>query len=44
MLSLSWNYAGSWAGELLAAYGIDGDPTRIDYYQRLWQAGDISSR
>jgi kanamycin kinase len=42
-MSLSWNYFGSWDGELLDAYGIDADPARIDYYQRLWEAGDISS-
>jgi kanamycin kinase len=48
MLSLSWNYPAGWAGtwehDLLDAYGVAADPTRIDYYQRLWQAGDISSR
>ena len=44
MLSLSWNYSGAWEDELLDAYGVDPDPTRIGYYQRLWQAGDISSR
>ena len=43
-LSLSWNYPGSWDGELLDAYGVDPDPARIDYYRRLWNAGDISSR
>ena len=42
-LSLSWNYAGSWDGELLDAYGADPDATRIDYYRQLWNAGDISS-
>jgi kanamycin kinase len=31
MLSLSWNY------------GVDADPARIEAYQRLWNAGDISS-
>ena len=37
-LSLGWNYPGrSWEAELFAAYGIDPDPLRIDYYQRLWQ-------
>jgi kanamycin kinase len=43
-LSLSWNYSGSWEGELLDAYGADPDRTRIDYYRRLWNEGDISSR
>ena len=42
-LSLSWNYPGSWDGELLDAYGVDPDPARIEYYRRLWNAGDISS-
>ena len=42
-LSLSWNYLGSWDGELLDAYGVDPDPARIEYYRRLWNAGDISS-
>jgi kanamycin kinase len=44
MMSLSWNYAGSWEGELLDAYGIGANPARIAYYQRQWRAGDISSR
>jgi kanamycin kinase len=30
-LSLSWNYPGSWDGELLEAYGVDPDPARIEY-------------
>ena len=30
MLSLSWNYPGSWEGELLDAYGVDADPARIE--------------
>jgi len=42
-LSLSWNYGGSWEGELLDAYGVEPDPARIDFYRRLWNAGDISS-
>jgi len=28
----------------LDAYGADPDRTRIDYYRRLWNEGDISSR
>jgi kanamycin kinase len=43
MLSLAWNYSGSWEGELLDAYGVDADPARIEAFQRLWNAGDISS-
>jgi kanamycin kinase len=43
MLSLAWNYSGSWEGELLDAYRVDADPARIEAFQRLWNAGDISS-
>jgi kanamycin kinase len=51
MLSLSWNYSGSWEGELLDAYGVDADPARIEAFQRSpasgrcpqWTPGDISS-
>ena len=42
-LSLSWNYTGEWEHELFDAYGIDPDPERVDFYRRLWNAGDISS-
>jgi kanamycin kinase len=43
MLSLTWNYSGSWEGELLDAYGVDADPARIEAFQLLWNASDISS-
>jgi kanamycin kinase len=43
MLSLSWNYSGSWERDLLDAYGVEPDEARIDHYQRLWHAGDVSS-
>jgi kanamycin kinase len=43
MLSLSWNYTGDLENDLLDSYGIDRDPARIEAYQRLWNAGDISS-
>ncbi len=40
-LSLGWNYPGrSWDDEFFAAYGVQPDPPRIDYYRRLWQASD----
>jgi kanamycin kinase len=40
-LSLGWNYPGRvWDAEFFAAYGIEPDPGRIDYYRRLWQAED----
>jgi kanamycin kinase len=44
-LSLGWNYPGRlWDAEFFAAYGIEPDPTRMDYYRRLWQAEDVTSR
>jgi len=44
-LSLGWNYPGrAWDAEFFAAYGVEPDPLRIDYYRRLWQAGDDTSR
>jgi kanamycin kinase len=43
-LSLSWNYGGSWEGDLLDAYGVEPDTTRIAYYRDRWNAGEISSR
>ncbi len=43
LLSLSWNYEGSWEAELLDAYGVAEDRARIEGFQRLWNAGDISS-
>lgn len=44
-VSLGWKYPGGpWDGELLDACGVAADPDRIDYYRRLWQAGDITSR
>jgi kanamycin kinase len=40
-LSLGWNYPGrDWDAEFFAAYGVEPDPLRIDYYRRLWQAED----
>jgi kanamycin kinase len=44
-LSLGWNYPGrGWEAEFFAAYGVEPDPARIDYYRRLWQASDGTSR
>ncbi len=44
-LSLEWNYPGrSRDAEFFAAYGIEPDPARIDYYRRLWRAEDAASR
>ena len=45
VLSLGCNYPGRlWDAEFFAAYGIEPDPTRMDYYRRLWQAEDVTSR
>ncbi|MDP7726027.1 phosphotransferase [Mycobacterium sp. TY814] len=41
-LSLRWNYPGrNWEAEFFAAYGIEPDPLRIDYYRRLWEDPDL---
>ena len=45
LLSLNWNYPGrAWDAKFLAAYRIQPDPARIDYYRRLWHAEDAASR
>jgi kanamycin kinase len=33
-----------WDAEFFAAYGIEPGPTCMDYYLRLWQAEDDTSR
>ncbi|OSC41468.1 phosphotransferase [Mycobacterium decipiens] len=47
-LSLHWNYPDCpgrvWDDEFFAAYGLEPDAARIDYYRRLWQAEDDGSR
>ncbi|OBG23472.1 phosphotransferase [Mycobacterium sp. 852002-51057_SCH5723018] len=44
-LSVGWNYPGRvWEAEFFAAYGVEPDPARIDYYRRLWHAEDVGSR
>lgn len=35
-LSLDWNFGDGHQPEFFAAYGVDPDPERIDYYRRLW--------
>jgi kanamycin kinase len=40
-LALGWNYPGrEWDAEFFAAYRVEPDPPRIEYYRRLWQASD----
>lgn len=36
--SATWNLGPGWEGELLAAYGVPGDPERSSYYRLLWDA------
>ena len=44
-MSLGWNYPGrSWEAEFFAAYGVEPDPGRIDYYRHLWHADDVAAR
>jgi kanamycin kinase len=37
--STTWNYGPGWEQELLAAYGVDPDPVRTNYYRLLWDLG-----
>jgi kanamycin kinase len=37
--STEWNYGPGWEGPLLAAYGVQEDPQRSDYYRLLWDLG-----
>ena len=37
-MSTAWNYGPGWEADLLAAYGIEPDPERMDYYRKLWNA------
>ncbi len=44
-LSLGWNYPDRrWEEVFLAAYGVEPDARRIDFYRRLWRAEDAASR
>ena len=36
--STEWNYGPGWEDELLAAYGVEPDPVRTDFYRRVWEA------
>lgn len=35
-MSTEWNYGPGWVDALIAAYGVEPDPVRLDYYRRLW--------
>jgi len=37
--STEWNYGPGWEPALLAAYGVEADAVRTEYYRRLWDAG-----
>jgi len=38
--SLRYNYRGDWRDEFFDAYGVAPDQERMNYYLRLWEAGD----
>lgn len=35
-MSTGWNYGPGWEDVLIEAYGVEPDPTRLEYYRRLW--------
>lgn len=37
-MSTEWNYGAGWEDFLVAAYGVDPDRERLDYYRKLWNA------
>ncbi|RKT35615.1 kanamycin kinase [Microbacterium sp. AG1240] len=37
-MSTVWNYGPGWTDELLAAYGVEPDPARLEFYRDLWNA------
>lgn len=37
-MSTEWNYGPGWQDAMVEAYGLDPDPGRMSYYQRLWHA------
>ena len=37
-MSTLWNFGPGWEDTLIAAYGVDPDRTRLEYYRRLWNA------
>jgi kanamycin kinase len=39
-MSLGWNYGPGWDDVFYAAYGIEPDQQRIDWYRALWNLGD----
>ena len=43
--SIGWNYPDrSLEAEFFAAYGVEPDSGRIDYYRQLWNAEDVAAR
>ncbi|MCA0296241.1 MAG: aminoglycoside 3'-phosphotransferase [Actinobacteria bacterium] len=38
LLSLGWNFGDGWQDTLLAAYGIERDAAKLDFYTWLWNA------
>lgn len=41
--SLEHNFGGQWRDDFFDGYGVAPDDERLDYYLKLWEAGDISS-
>lgn len=37
-MSTEWNYGPGWEDALIAAYGVEPDRARLDYYRGLWNA------
>lgn len=37
-MSTAWNYGPGWEDALIAAYGVEPDRERLDYYRALWNA------
>lgn len=35
-MSTLWNFGPGWEDTLIAAYGVDPDRPRLEYYRRLW--------
>ena len=40
--STCWNYGDGWEQQLLSAYGVEPDPSRLAYYRLLWDLDPAS--
>jgi kanamycin kinase len=41
-MSVTWNFGAGYEHLVYQGYGIEPDQAKIDYYRRLWQAGDMA--